>query len=91
MAETTSPDGGADTLAPTQPVPVPPPATESKETIILGEPSGDTPIRPFSFHATDEELADMKRRIAATRWPERELVDDGTQGVQLALMRPMVQ
>jgi len=83
MAETTSPDGGADTLAPTQPVPVPPPATESKETVILGQPAGDASIRPFSFHATDEELADLKKRIAATRWPERETVNDDTQGVRL--------
>jgi len=89
MAETTSPDGGADTLAPTQPVPVPPPATESKETIILGEPAGDTSIRPFSFHATDEDLADLKRRIAATRWPTRELVNDASQGVQLATIQKL--
>ena len=89
MAETTSPGGGADTLAPTQPVPVPPPATESKDTIILGQPAGDTSIRPFSFHATDEDLADLKRRIAATRWPSRELVNDASQGVQLATIQKL--
>jgi pimeloyl-ACP methyl ester carboxylesterase len=83
MAETTSPDGGADTLAPTQPVPVPPPETQSKETIILGQPAGDTSIRPFSFNASDDELADLKRRIAATRWPDRETVNDDSQGVRL--------
>src|SRR5262249_46689962 len=33
----------------------------------------DTSIRPFKFHATDEELADLKRRIKATKWPEREI------------------
>ena len=46
-------------------------------------------IRPFEFHATDEQLADLKRRIEATRWPERELVDDGAQGVQLDLMQKL--
>lgn len=46
--------------------------------------AGDVTIRPFEFHASDEELADLKRRIVATRWPERETVADDTQGVQLA-------
>ena len=40
-------------------------------------------IRPFQFRASDEDLADLKRRIAATRWPERETVNDDTQGVRL--------
>ena len=51
--------------------------------------SKDSAIRPFRFHASDEDLADLKRRILATRWPERELVDDGSQGVQLATMRKL--
>ena len=34
----------------------------------------DESIRPFQFHASDEALADLRRRIAATNWPERELV-----------------
>src|SRR5687768_12640747 len=53
--------------------------------------AADASIRPFEFHASDEELADLKRRIKATRWPERELVDDGTQGVQLALMQEVAR
>jgi pimeloyl-ACP methyl ester carboxylesterase len=86
MAETTSPAGGADTLAPAQPQrtqEAPP-----KETIILAQPD-DTAIRPFSFHATEDELADLKRRIAATRWPGRELVTDASQGVQLATIQKL--
>ncbi len=83
MADTTSPGGGADTLAPDAPN-----ATrEPQQTIVLGGPAGDTSIRPFSYHATDNELADLKRRIAATRWPSRELVDDASQGVQLATIQ----
>ena len=58
------------------------------ESLIVG-PEGGASIRPFAFHASDEELADLKRRIKATRWPERELVDDGAQGVQLDLMQKL--
>ena len=86
MSETTSPDGVADTLAPAQAAT---PETELKQTIIIGQPSADTSIRPFSFRASDQDLADLKRRIAATRWPDRELVDDASQGVQLATVQKL--
>ena len=46
-------------------------------------------IRPFEYHASDEDLADLKRRIRATRWPDRETVNDDTQGVQLATMQKL--
>ena len=48
-------------------------------------------IRPFHFHASDEALADLRRRIQATRWPERETVDDASQGVQLATIRELAR
>jgi len=48
-----------------------------------------SPIPPFSFRASDDDLADLKRRIAATRWPDKETVDNDTQGVQLATMRKL--
>ncbi|KAB2712995.1 epoxide hydrolase [Brucella intermedia] len=51
----------------------------------------DTSIRPFHFRASDEALADLRRRIAATKWPSRELVGDDTQGVQLETMRKLAQ
>ena len=89
MVDTTSSSGGADTLEPTQPAPNQSPESQRKDTVILGHPAGDTSIRPFSFHATDEDLADLKRRIAATRWPSRELVDDASQGVQLATLQKL--
>jgi len=76
MADTTPPSGGADTRPPTQK------AAEPTEKFILAD-SGDATIRPFNFHASDEDLADLKRRIAVTRWPDRELVDDASQGVKL--------
>jgi len=66
--------------------PAPAPATESGPAIEVSliEPGPGPSIRTFEFHASDEELADLRRRILATRWPERETVDDDTQGVQLA-------
>jgi pimeloyl-ACP methyl ester carboxylesterase len=48
-------------------------------------------IRPFHFTATQEQLADLRRRVLATQWPERELVSDATQGVQLATMQKLAQ
>src|SRR5262245_1633347 len=51
----------------------------------------DTAIKPFQFHASDEALADLRRRIAATNWPEGELVSDASQGVQLATMRKLAR
>ena len=53
--------------------------------------SGPDVIRPFSVHFPDEALADMKRRIAATRWPDRELVADQSQGVQLATIQKLAR
>jgi pimeloyl-ACP methyl ester carboxylesterase len=46
-------------------------------------------VRPFQYHASDEALADLRRRVAATQWPEKETVDDATQGVQLATMKAL--
>ena len=46
--------------------------------------SSTATIRPFQVNVPDSELADLRRRIQATRWPERETVADASQGVQLA-------
>ena len=89
MADTTSSAGGADTLAPPQPAHAPTQQSHGTTNIILGEPPADEQIRPFNFHASDDDLADLKRRIAATRWPDRELVKDETQGVQLATIQKL--
>jgi pimeloyl-ACP methyl ester carboxylesterase len=53
------------------------------------EPLASSDIRPFHVHFSDESLADLRRRIAATKWAERETVKDATQGVQLATMRAL--
>jgi pimeloyl-ACP methyl ester carboxylesterase len=54
-------------------------------------PAGDPSIRPFTFHASDEALTDLRRRIAATKWPSRERVKDPSQGVQLATMQKLAR
>jgi pimeloyl-ACP methyl ester carboxylesterase len=59
-------------------------------TVAAAEINGTT-IRPFQFHAPDKALADLRRRIAATQWPERETVMDATQGVQLATMQKLAR
>jgi len=51
----------------------------------------DNMIRPFHISFPEVELVDLRRRIAATRWPERETVTDATQGVRLATMRALAR
>ena len=64
--------------------------TNQAVTDIAQAPSGDpTSIRPLRIHAPESQLIDLKRRIKATRWPERETVTDASQGVQLAAMREL--
>lgn len=53
--------------------------------------SNDNEIRPFRLDIPEEALADMRRRIAATRWPSRELVTDRSQGVQLATVQELAR
>jgi pimeloyl-ACP methyl ester carboxylesterase len=48
-------------------------------------------IRPFRINVPEEELVDLRRRIAATRWPEKETVEDDSQGVPLALMQDLAR
>jgi pimeloyl-ACP methyl ester carboxylesterase len=53
--------------------------------------SRDNMIRPFHIDFPEAQLVDLRRRIAATRWPERETVTDATQGVRLATMRALAR
>jgi pimeloyl-ACP methyl ester carboxylesterase len=48
-------------------------------------------IRPFHVEVPEEALTDLRRRLAATRWPSRELVEDRSQGVQLATMQALAR
>jgi pimeloyl-ACP methyl ester carboxylesterase len=51
----------------------------------------DTTVRPFRVRFSEEALVDLRRRIADTRWPTRELVGDRSQGVQLATLKELVR
>jgi pimeloyl-ACP methyl ester carboxylesterase len=48
-------------------------------------------IRPYRIHVDEAQLTDLKQRIAATRWPDKETVDDVSQGVQLAQVQALVK
>jgi pimeloyl-ACP methyl ester carboxylesterase len=48
-------------------------------------------VRPFQVEIPEEQLAELRRRIEATRWPSSELVDDRSQGVQLATMQALAR
>jgi pimeloyl-ACP methyl ester carboxylesterase len=52
-------------------------------------PAQDNTIRPFRVGFSDAELTDLRRRVNATRWPERETVTDDSQGVPLATMQDL--
>ena len=52
-------------------------------------PNNDTAIRPFRVAIPEKELVELRRRIAATRWPTKELVEDRSQGVQLATLKAL--
>jgi pimeloyl-ACP methyl ester carboxylesterase len=54
-------------------------------------PRADTTIRPFRVSFPGEALTDLRQRIAATRWPDRETVTDQTQGVQLATTQKLAR
>ncbi|NML62314.1 hypothetical protein HHL21_14755 [Massilia sp. RP-1-19] len=51
----------------------------------------DKAIKPFQAHIPQAQIDDLRRRIAATRFLERETVDDFSQGVQLAKLKPLVE
>ena len=60
-------------------------ATTSEPTVSATE------IRPFRVDIPEDDLTDLRRRIAATRWPERETVADESQGVQLATIQELAR
>jgi pimeloyl-ACP methyl ester carboxylesterase len=53
--------------------------------------AGDTALRPFQVHVPDAALADLRRRIAETRWPDKETVADRSQGTQLGKLQEIVR
>jgi len=66
--------------------------TQTSGTQANGDRITDkTSIRPFQVNFPEADLADLRRRINATRWPERELVTDASQGVQFATMQKLAR
>src|SRR5215216_2468399 len=57
--------------------------------VCVAKAAESEPIRPFRVNIPEEELVDLRRRIAATRWPDQETVNDQSQGVQLATMKEL--
>lgn len=65
-------------------------ATNTLERPAPGPGQKDA-IRPFTFKASEAELQDLRNRISATRWGEKETVADDTQGVQLAMIQKLAR
>lgn len=66
------------------------PSAVGAASVVEVEQAGES-IRPFQFKASDAALADLKQRILANRWPEKETVPDETQGVPLATMQSLAR
>jgi pimeloyl-ACP methyl ester carboxylesterase len=62
-----------------------------QSTTARRDADGTAKIRPFNVEIAQERLDDLRRRIAATQWPERETVDDSSQGVPLETMRELAR
>ncbi|CAH0200898.1 epoxide hydrolase family protein [Pseudomonas mediterranea] len=54
-------------------------------------PAGSEAIRPYHIHVDEAQLSELRKRIAATRWPDKETVNDVSQGVQLAQVQALVK
>ncbi|HEX8449853.1 MAG TPA: epoxide hydrolase N-terminal domain-containing protein, partial [Allosphingosinicella sp.] len=60
--------------------------------VAAGAATGeDTAVRAFKYRAPDSALAELRRRILATQWPEKETVADSSQGVPLATMKKLAR
>jgi pimeloyl-ACP methyl ester carboxylesterase len=60
-------------------------------SVTTSRPADATGIRPFHVAIPQEAIDDLRRRLASTRWPERETVDDEMQGAQLAKIQELVR
>src|SRR4051812_15186786 len=64
---------------------------QKKDAVAAGAVSDPTAIRPFQVAVARSTLADLRRRVLATRWPDKETVVDQSQGVQLAKLQALVK
>jgi pimeloyl-ACP methyl ester carboxylesterase len=69
-------------------VTIPALAGNETKTVAKEEPGA---IRPFSVNIPEQALIELRQRIAATRWPDKETVTDGSQGIPLAKLKPLVE
>src|SRR3954466_2789581 len=60
-------------------------------TATVDKSAAETAVRPFTIEIPQADLEDLRSRIAATRWPEQETVDDQSQGVPLATMQTIAR
>src|SRR6185369_17212380 len=67
------------------------PRQENLMAVVTEGKADPTAIRPFTFEAAEAELEELRARIAATRWPQREPVGDQSQGVQLATIQALAR
>jgi pimeloyl-ACP methyl ester carboxylesterase len=65
------------------------PAADAQASVVAV--AEDNAVRPYHINIPEEALVDLRRRIAATRWPERETVMDQSQGVQLATVQKLAR
>jgi hypothetical protein len=82
--------GAASLMAWLLPVPALP-ATPNESAPKEKAMADNAAIRPFHFEAPQADLTDLRKRISATKWPDREQVTDASQGVQLATMQKLAQ
>jgi hypothetical protein len=66
-------------------------AGAQKEDIMAQANADRNGVRPFQVNFPDADLADLRRRIHAARWPDRETVNDASQGVQLATTQKLAR
>jgi pimeloyl-ACP methyl ester carboxylesterase len=65
--------------------------SQTTTTTTAGAEGTGAAVRPFRIDVPEEALTDLRRRIAATVWPERETVDDTSQGVPLAMLQELAR
>src|SRR5271166_3819293 len=65
--------------------------TQISDTQRGKQANDENTIRPFHVNVPDAELTELRRRINATKWPERETVTDASQGVQLATTQALAR
>src|SRR5688572_15394436 len=81
--------GAGSSLSPTAPAAAAEASAGSPPPSKVSSAADDTAIRPFRVSIPDAKLSELRRRILATQWPEKETVTDDSQGVPLATMQEL--